>query len=778
MSSVPQRQVRTSRISNAITVTSNIDTYHYYACVDPVAGESDPSNNCSSAVRVVVSSPSVGARLEAFDFNLAAGNTEPRGIWSDGTTLWVADQGNHKIYAYDLEAKAYDNRLDFNTLSAAENRGSEGIWSDGSIMWVSDYEDDTLYAYDLATKARVPVKDFNTLSAAGNTSPSGIWSDGTNMWVVDWDDRKLYAYDMASKARNTNEEFNLASENSAPRRIWSDGTTMWVVDLDDKIYAYDMVTKTRVLAKDFTNLSAAGNTDAGGIWSDGTTMWVADSEDDKIYAYDARSLINTNSLSSLLARLSEILAAPDLIVNMSASSTSVLPSNTITLMATVGNTGGRSSSTTTLRWYFSTNNTLDTNTDISLTINTVSSLAADTSVTISNRITVSNSGNYYYYACVDSIMGEYYPNDNCSSTLRILVSTHHHLSTNDFNTLSNAGNTEPRGIWSDGNNMWVADSSKDKIYGYDLATKAYDSSLDFNTLSAAENRGPEGIWSDGSIMWVSDYEDDKIYAYDLATKARVPVKDFNTLSAAGNTSPSGIWSDGTTMWVVDWDDRKLYAYDMASKARNTNEEFNLASENSAPRRIWSDGTTMWVADTVDDKIYAYELVTKTRVPAKDFNTLSPAGNTDAGGIWSDGTTMWVADTVDDKIYAYVARSLINTNSLSSLLARLSEILAAPDLIVNMSASSTSVLPSNTITLMATVGNTGGRSSSTTTLRWYFSTNNTLDTNTDISLTTNTVSSLAADTSVTISNRITVPSNSGTYYYYACVDPVMGEILPK
>ena len=52
-------------------------------------------------------------------------------------------------------------------------------------------------------------------------------------------------------------------------------------------------------------------------------------------------------------------------------------------------------------------------------------------------------------------------------------------------------------------------------------------------------------------MWVVDHTDDKIYAYNMRSKARDPDKDFNTLRTAGNTYPKGIWSDGTTMWVID-----------------------------------------------------------------------------------------------------------------------------------------------------------------------------------------------------------------------------------
>ena len=33
------------------------------------------------------------------DYNSAAGNEGPAGIWSDNTTMWVADYSDDKIYA-------------------------------------------------------------------------------------------------------------------------------------------------------------------------------------------------------------------------------------------------------------------------------------------------------------------------------------------------------------------------------------------------------------------------------------------------------------------------------------------------------------------------------------------------------------------------------------------------------------------------------------------------------------------------------------------------------
>ena len=158
----------------------------------------------------------------------------------------------------------------------------------------------------------------------------------------------------------------------------------------------------------------------------------------------------------------------------------------------------------------------------------------------------------------------------------------------DFDTLAPAGNTSPRGMWSDGETMWIADPDDDKIYAYSVATKARDASKDFSSLSTSSggNRTLSGIWSDGATMWVvvdrgvHVTSDDKVYAYDMATKARDSSRDFTGLDAAGNKEPSGIWSDGTTMWVANYEQRsfndanerirhyssKIYAYNMPPRS--------------------------------------------------------------------------------------------------------------------------------------------------------------------------------------------------------------------
>ena len=90
-------------------------------------------------------------------------------------------------------------------------------------------------------------------------------------------------------------------------------------------------------------------------------------------------------------------------------------------------------------------------------------------------------------------------------------------------------------------------------------------------------------------MWVkeSSYQFDKIYAYNMRTRAHDPNKDFNTLKAAGEQDTDGIWSDGTTMFVADGYRHKIYAYNMRSKARDKGQDFDLAAGNTYPTGIWS-----------------------------------------------------------------------------------------------------------------------------------------------------------------------------------------------
>ncbi len=232
--------------------------------------------------------------------------------------------------------------------------------------------------------------------------------------------------------------------------------------------------------------------------------------------------------------------------------------------------------------------------------------------------------------------------------------------------------------------MWVMDAADNKIYAYNLATKARDAakesgdagsatSIDVEADTGNYDSEPLGIWSDGTTMWTVrtqglDENDEPlahdIYAFDMETWARVPSKDF--ILHADNEDPVDLWSDGDTVWVTDFD-AKIYAYKMSNQARDPGKDFDTADldpENTSPNYLWSDGETLWVQDESDDALYAHNLRTKTRDVSQDYPALD-AENTGSKGIWSDGEHMWASDSGDDKLYAYVVPRPACTTGVAS-----------------------------------------------------------------------------------------------------------------
>ena len=563
-----------------------------------------------------------------FDGLSDAGNDYPNGIWSDGTTLWVVDVGVEKLYAYDLATGARIPSKELDTLESAGNTNPRGIWSDGTTIWVTDYSDDKIYAYNLVTGARIEGQDFNTLDGAGNNKPLGLWSDGATMWVADSGEEKLFAYGLTTKARIPSKDFDTleGADNQSPEGLWSDGTTMWVSDYtEEKIYAYDLATTLRVPSLDYDVLSATGNTDPVGIWSDGETMWVADETGAKIYAYGTASPLGRP------AGLTATTGAESGEVVLRWTPAAAATVHWIYFQKADGTGGGH--------W-------------------PTALAGAATTATISG-LDVGQEYEFWVRAGQEQAAGTTHRSEWSNAAQATSGGVVAALGDGGFarnfgQDFAFGGSNLPRGVWSDGTTMWVADGADGKVYAYDLASQARDHGKDFNALRDALNHDPRGIWSDGTTMWVTDQDRGRIYAYDLLSTERDDGKDFNTLETAGNSSPVGIWSDGATMWVADQNSGKIYAYNLASKAREANKDFDTleAAGNDDPQGLWSDGTTMWVVDKADAKVYAYDLASKVQEPSRDFNTLGDAFNHEPRGLWSDGTTMWVADEANDKIYAY------------------------------------------------------------------------------------------------------------------------------
>ena len=120
----------------------------------------------------------------------------------------------------------------------------------------------------------------------------------------------------------------------------------------------------------------------------------------------------------------------------------------------------------------------------------------------------------------------------------------------------------PLGIASDGETMWVATNSRvvgNRLYALDMATKEPKPEADI----ALGGFYPRGLWSDGDYLWVASTRGKTVRAYDIATQTRTESLDLKiSLSGAW-----GLWSDGEHMWVCNFRREKVRAHPMPAAYR-------------------------------------------------------------------------------------------------------------------------------------------------------------------------------------------------------------------
>ena len=192
-----------------------------------------------------------------------------------------------------------------------------------------------------------------------------------------------------------------------------------------------------------------------------------------------------------------------------------------------------------------------------------------------------------------------------------------------------SGHGTPTGMWSDGATLSLlenGDGADDAVYAYDLESGERVEDAEF--ALAEQNRAPRGLWSDGETVWVSDSGRDRLFAYDLASGRRDEERELEL--PRDNRDPRGIWSEGETMWVLDGRADALFAYDL-----ETGEllgEYELASANSDPRGIWSDGVGVWVSDHGAKRLFAYRLPAAPDAPAAEDAEPGRAGARPRRGV--------------------------------------------------------------------------------------------------------------------------------------------------
>ena len=220
----------------------------------------------------------------------------------------------------------------------------------------------------------------------------------------------------------------LDREQEEPTGLWSDGETLYVLNNasggQDRVFAYALETGERRAEREFE--LERRNRFAHGLWSDGETVWVADSGQDRLFAYRLQT--------------GERLEAREFALHERNRDPRGIWSDGERLYA------------------------LDSGKDA-----------------------------LFAYELADGV----------------LLAEH----------ALDALNGSPRGLWSDGFTLWVSDDGANRVFAYRIVGGSLErleaEEFGFRSLLKAGNGEARGIWSDGETLWVADAEDGDVNSYNL-----------------------------------------------------------------------------------------------------------------------------------------------------------------------------------------------------------------------------------------------------------------------
>ena len=172
---------------------------------------------------------STGARDSTKDITLHADNMMAEGVWCNGDTVWVAEDdgtASNEIFAYNRADGTRNTDVDFPDLDPIVsgtdrlNANPRGIYSNGETMFVVDDEDATVYAWRMSDQMRDEDKEIALDS--DNADPEGLWFDGRVLWVVDNGEGRVYVYDLpGAQPDNTPVEGVPVVRTPTSEKIWA-----------------------------------------------------------------------------------------------------------------------------------------------------------------------------------------------------------------------------------------------------------------------------------------------------------------------------------------------------------------------------------------------------------------------------------------------------------------------------------------------------------------------------------------------------------------------------
>jgi hypothetical protein len=264
----------------------------------------------TGAVTTVAGTESSGS---ANGTGTSASFSSPQGITTDGTNLYVADNGNHLIRKVVISTGAVTTVAGTGSSGSANGTGTsasfsspQGITTDGTNLYVADYGNHLIRKIVISTGAVTTVAGTGSSGSANDTgtsasfnTPTGVTTDGTNLYVSDSDNHLIRKIVISTGAVTTvagtgssgsANGTGTSASISQPYEITTDGTNLYVAEYGNYLIR-KIVISTGVVTTVAGTVSGGSANGTGtsasfsfpmGITNDGTNLYVADMGNDLI----------------------------------------------------------------------------------------------------------------------------------------------------------------------------------------------------------------------------------------------------------------------------------------------------------------------------------------------------------------------------------------------------------------------------------------------------------------------------------------------------------------
>ena len=753
-------------------------TYYYGACVDAVTGESDTTNNCSSAVQITVpepdlvlavptvsnSAPAAGAR-----FTLSATVRNDGGEASAVTTMRFYQSTDATITPSDTQvgtdvvaglapsgtsSQSATSSSQSARLAAAAAPGTyyyqgelelaapstPGTYYYGACVDAVTDESETSNNCSAAVRVTVlsseqPVQgapDLNPYATVVTTGLDGLPPGGSFTLSV-----------------GVSNDGDGSSAATTLRYYRSPDATITTSDTE---VGTDEVPVLAPSGTSSQSVSLTAPSTAGTYYYGGCVDAVPGESD------------TTNNCIAHQVDVSPVSqGTPDLVVSASVSDSTPDPGATFTLSATVRNDGDGSAVATTLRYYRSTDVTITT-ADTQVGTDAVAQLAALGTSSESVSLTASSTpGTYYYGACVEAVTDESDTTNNCSSSVQVTVPEPEpdlvaSASVSDSGPDAGTTFTLSATVRNDGDGSAAATTlryyrstdatitTSDTQVGTDAVAQLAASGTSSESVSLTAPSTPGTYYFGACVDAVTDESDttNNCSSSVQVTIAQVTITAPDLVVAAPSVTDSTPDAGAT--------------FTLSATVRNDGSESAAAA---TLRYYRSTDATITTSDTQ----VGTDAVAQLAASGTSSESVSLTAPSTPGTYYYGACVDAVTDESDT-----------TNNCSSSVQVTVPEPDPDPaaDLVVAApTVSNNALVAGATFTLSAEVRNDGEEAAAATTLRYYRSTGEIITTS-DTEVGTDEVPVLAPSGTSGESVSLTATLPAGTYYYGACVDAVTGE----